>query len=172
MRIRASFLVAGLILCAGLSASAARAQKETPFIFDESEGVVGAQRLQTRFLIAEGFWSDAAKSVAVNSVEIHCYKRFGFCEAASSLPGGVVDLSSYDILRWDNHELVAEDTSPICVVNTLQFDLVAKKVSISSVQKSNSLASKDKLCRDLGAAPPAFLGGVEDKTNQALGRQP
>jgi hypothetical protein len=163
---------AAVMLVFLLSAPAARAQNQTPVIFDESDLVVGTPRLETRFLFAEGFWSDGDKSLAANSVVIHCYKRFGFCEDAEALVGGVVELSSYDILRWDSHELVAVDSSPICIVTTLRFDLVAKKVSISSVQKTDKLASKDPLCKDLGAPPPAFLGGTQDKTNQLLGRKP
>ena len=124
-----------------------------------------------RLLIIDVSGRKTGATARASGVEIDCDKRFGFCEAASALPGGVVDLTSYNILRWDNHELVAEDTSPICEVNTLRFDLVAKKVSISSVQKTDGLANKDPLCKDLGVAPPAFLGGMQDKINQDLGRK-
>src|SRR6516165_9957776 len=115
---------AALMLAFLLSAPVARAQMQTPLTFYESDVVVGAQRLETRFLLAEGFWSDGDKSLAVNSVEIHCYKRFGSCEAAQVLPGAAVGLTSYYILRWDKNELIAVDSSPICLVNTLRFDLV------------------------------------------------
>src|SRR5437868_4148625 len=43
-----------------------------------------------------------------------------------------VDLSSYDILRWDSRELIAVDSSPICIVNTLRADFTKKKVTMSS----------------------------------------
>jgi hypothetical protein len=153
-----------------LAASAARAQKQTPFIFSESDVVVGPERIETRFLYAAGFWSDADKTLSALSVAIHCYKRFSFCEDAEAVPGGGVSLNSYDILRWDSRELIAVDSSPICVVNTLRFDLVAEKVSASSVHKTDKLASKDPFCKDL-AIPPAFLGGPHDKINQQTGRK-
>ena len=152
------------------STSMASAQKQKPLIFSESDVVVGQQRIETRYLFAAGFWSDGDKALTAHSVEIHCYKRFGFCEDAEAIVGGQVGLNEYDILRWDNQELIAVDSSPICVVNTLRFDLVAKKVSVSSVQKTDSLANRDQFCKDLVIAP-AFLGGVEDKINQKLGKK-
>jgi hypothetical protein len=160
-------LVAAFLFPAG----AAYAQEQTPMIFDESDVVVGPQKIETHWLYAAGNWSDGDESLAANCVEIHCYKRFGFCEDAEALIGGVVSLNSYDILRWDNRELIAVDSSPICVVNTLRFDLVAKKVSLSSVQKTDALARKDKFCKDMGGSiNPAFLGGVEDRIKRQLNK--
>jgi hypothetical protein len=164
---------AAVMLTFLLSASAARAQEQTPAIFDESGVVVGAQRLETRWLLSEGFWSGGDKRLSANSVEIHCYKRFGFCEVAEALVFGAqsgVSLIPYDILRWDSQELIAVDSSPICVVNTLRFDLLARKVSFSSVKKTDSLAAKDPLCK-IAVDPPAFLGGVKDKVNEELRRK-
>ena len=90
--------------------------------------------------------------VRINSTDIHCYKRFGFCEVASALSSlrlASVSLSSFDILRWDTSEMIAVDSSPICLVNTLRFDFAAKKVSISSTSKDEA---RDKICTDLAAA--------------------
>src|SRR5947207_8132348 len=61
--------------------------------------------------------------------------RFGLCEVANaySLGGQAwVVLDSYDILRWDSRELIAVDSSPICIVNTLRADFAKKKVTMSS----------------------------------------
>lgn len=159
-----------LLVAVLFSTSIAYAQKQTPLIFSESDVVVGPQRIETRYLYAAGFWSDGDKSLTADSVEIHCYKRFGFCEDAEAVVGGGVSLNSYDILRWDSQELIAVDNSAICVVNTLRFDLVAKKVSSSSVQKTDSLANRDQFCKDL-VIPTAFLGGLEDKIRQKLGKK-
>jgi hypothetical protein len=119
-----ALLLLGALPCAG----------QKPSIFDVSTVVVGSQRLETLYTYAAGKWSDAGPDVGMISTEIHCYKRFGFCEVAnastSPLTRGLasVSLTSFDILRWDASEMIAVDSSPICVVNTLRFDFVAKKV--------------------------------------------
>lgn len=156
---KAKILFVGLMLAASITLG----QEQKPLIFEESDVVVGPQRLETRFLYAAGVWSDADKSLTANSAEIHCYRRFGFCDDAEAVPGGSVTLTIYDILRWDRQELIAVDSSGICVVNTLRFDLVAKKVSVSSVQKTDSVAIKDPLCKKMETAPAFLGGGVDDK---------
>jgi hypothetical protein len=133
-----------------------------PLIFDVSTVVVGSQRLETLWVFAEGRWTDADPDVGINSTDIHCYKRFGFCEVASvSKPSrwASVNLSNFDILRWETNEMIAVDNSPICVVNTLRFDFVAKKVSLSSMSKGER---QDKLCKDLTPSmmTTVFLNGA------------
>src|SRR5258708_5518866 len=59
---------------------------QQPLIFDVSTVVVGSQRLETLWAFAEGKWSDAGSDVGINSTDIHCYKRFGFCEVATASP--------------------------------------------------------------------------------------
>jgi hypothetical protein len=135
---------------------------QQPLIFDVSTVVVGSQKLETLWAYAEGKWSDAGPDVEINSTEIHCYKRFGFCEVASASSSSKlasVSLSSFDVLRWDTSEMIAIDSSPICLVNTLRFDFAAKKVSISSASKGET---RDKLCKDLplAATATAFLTGA------------
>jgi hypothetical protein len=133
-----------------------------PVIFDVSTVVVGSQRVNTLWAYASGKWSDADPDLGLDSTEIHCYKRFGFCELAnaSSLSRvASVGLFTFDILRWNASEMVAVDTSPLCVMNTLRFDFPAKKVSIRSTSKGET---RDKVCRD-PAAPTmatAFLTGA------------
>src|ERR1035437_7910961 len=155
-----------LILMLLLPALSGMAQQ--PDIFGVNDVVVGSQRLETLYADAVGKWSDGGKDVAVQSTEIHCYQRFGFCEAASaiSLDGKAsVILESYDILRWDAGEMIAVDSSPICVVNTLRFDFAAKKVSLSSTSKGET---RDKFCKDLTPSDTAtaFLTGGIGETGQ------
>ena len=100
----------------------------------------------------------------MSSTEIHCYKRLGFCEVANAiLVGGLasVNLASFDILRWDTSEMIAVDSSPICVLNTLRFDFAAKKVSISSASKGET---RDKYCKNLSPSDTAtaFLTGKRE----------
>ena len=139
---------------------------QTPEMFDVSDVTVGKQKLDTKWLFATGKWSDAGKDVGVYSTEIHCYKRFGFCEVSSAMVSdgvGELDLalSEFDILRWDAHELIAVDSSGICVANTLRADFKTKKVSISSASKG---VTNDEDCRDAdpGALKTAFLTGTKD----------
>jgi len=134
-------------------------------IFDVSTVVVGSQRLETLWVYAAGKWSDAGEHVGINSTEIHCYKRFGFCEVAgawTSFGLASVNLISFDILRWDTSEMIAVDSSPICLVNTLRFDFVANKVGISSASKGET---RDKFCKDQ-APSTAFLTGATGGTDQ------
>ena len=104
---------------------------QTPEIFDESDVVAGAQRIDTRYFLAMGKWADDGKDVGTNSTEIHCYQAFGFCEVAHSYTLGTqawVSLDNYDVLRWDKQEMIAVDSSPICIVNTLRADFAAKSL--------------------------------------------
>ena len=94
-----------------------------PLTFDVSTVVVGSQRLETLWAYASGKWSDAGDHVQINSTEILCYQRFGVCEvanASTSVGLASVNLTSFDMLRWVMSELIAVDSSPICVVNTLR----------------------------------------------------
>lgn len=154
-----------LAICVILIASVAPVRAQQPQIFDVSDVVAGSQRLETRYALAAGKWSDAGNNVAILSTEIHCYKRFGVCEVASAFlvfGEAMVGLDSYDILRWDNNEIIAVDSSPICIVNTLRFDLVAKKVSLSSTSKGET---RDKLCSGEASATAKtiFLTGLDDE---------
>ena len=139
-----------------------------PLILDVSTVVAGSERLETLYAYAAGKWSDAGVQVGMSSTEIHCYKRFGFCEvadASTSFGLASVNLTSYDILRWDTKELIAIDSSPTCVVNTLRFDFAAKKVSISSTSKGET---RDEFCKDLTSSmtATAFLTGAMGETGQ------
>jgi hypothetical protein len=139
-----------------------------PLIYDVSTVVVGPEKLETLYALASGKWSDAGAHVQINSTEIHCYQRFGFCEVASastSVGMASVSLDSFDILRWDKSELIAVDSSPICMVNTLRFDFAAKKVSISSTSKGET---QDPYCKLITPAMmvTAFLTGAIGESGQ------
>ena len=141
---------------------------QQPLILDVSTVVVGAERLETLYAFTMGKWSDAGDNVGLNSTEIHCYKSFGFCEAAdasTSFGLASVNLTSFDILRWDTSEMIAVNSSPICLVNTLRFDFAAKKVSLSSASEGET---RDKVCRDLTPSMTAttFLTGGSGETGQ------
>jgi hypothetical protein len=149
-----------LLLLAALPCAA-----QKPLIFDVSDVVVGQERLATSWIFAAGQWSDAGANVGANSTEIHCYKRFGFCEVANASTNGLafVSLSSFDILRWDASEMIAVDSSPICMVNTLRFDFAAKKVSLSSTSKGET---RDKFCTGLTPSMLATTFLTDGKTKK------
>jgi hypothetical protein len=139
-----------------------------PLILDVSTVVVGSERLETLYAFAMGKWSDAGDNVGNNSTEIHCYKRFGSCEVASASTFfglASVSITSFDILRWDTSEMIAINSSPICLVNTLRFDFAAKKVSLSSTSKGET---RDKFCKDLTPSDTAtaFLTGAIGENGQ------
>jgi hypothetical protein len=144
-----------------------QAQDQTPEILSVSQVVAGAQRTETLFAHAMGKWSDADDHLAVYSTEIDCYKSFGFCEEADAtyfVGQAGATLNSFDILRWDDRELIAIDSSPICVMNTLRFDFAAKKVTITTSLKG---ATKDPSCKDTKTTT-AFLGGVKDQIKKDI----
>jgi len=153
-------------------ASTAYAQMH-PEIFDVSDVVIGAQRLPTRFLYAAGAWSDATEMENALSVQIECYKRIDLCHIARAVvvgqgPGSVgVVLDGFDILRWDEREMIAIDSSPICVVNTIRADLIAKTITISSAKKGTKLAEKDPFCKNVDQST-AFLVNHEEVTKKIV----
>jgi hypothetical protein len=133
---------------------------QKPSVFDVSEVVVGAQKTPTLNLYAVGKWSDAGEHVGALSTEIQCYKALGFCDVASAEWNGadaIVDLTTFDILRWDSKEIIAADSSPICVVNTLRADLVTKRVTLSSSDKG---VTTDPFCKGSDKLPTIVLLGA------------
>ena len=130
---------------------------------------MGAQRIPTLWLFAEGKWSDAGDHIGPASTQIQCYKSFGFCDVANAFETfGVagVNLTSFDILRWDSKEIIAVDSSPICIVNTLRADLILKRVTLSSSDKG----VKTDFCKGSDKLPTAVLWGIDDITKDAINR--
>ena len=137
------------ILALPLMAADPRTEAQKLLSFDVSAVAIGSQRLATVWAYATGKWSDAGPAVLPNSTEIRCYKRFDFCEVANakSLSNrAFVKVEDFDVLRWDDKEMIAVDSSPTCVVETLRFDFVAKKVSLSSTSKGEK---GGKFCQHL-----------------------
>jgi hypothetical protein len=160
-------VVVAVILMVGISIPAA-AQK--PDIFDVSDVVVGAQRIETRYFYAVGKWSDAGEHIGPMSTQIQCYKSLGFCDVANAIESfGEANalLDSYDILRWDGNEIIAVDSSPICMVNTLRVDLTTKRVTLSSSDKG---VTKDPFCKGSDKLSTAVLLGVKGIVEQNLKR--
>jgi hypothetical protein len=171
MTIRQS-LVLLVSLCALYFASTASAQTH-PEIFDVSDVVLGAQKLDTTYLYAAGAWSDASEMENALSVQIECFKRIRYCMVAQPLvvgqgPGSVgAMLDGYDILRWDEREMIAVDSSPICSVNTIRADFIAKTITISAAKKATKLADKDPFCKDVNQST-AFLVNNDEVTKKII----
>ena len=155
-----------VLLISVLAGGCATAQK--PTIYDVSNVVMGAQRIPTLWLYAAGKWSDAGDQIGPSSTEIQCYKSLGFCAVANAFAiGGEanVSLDSYDILRWDSQEMIAVDSSAICIVNTIRADFVTKRITLSSSDKG---VTKDPFCKGSDRIPTAVLWGEEDIVKEAI----
>jgi hypothetical protein len=155
--------VTGIIWMLVSLVGVASAQSKSPQIFDVSEVTVGAQHINTLYALAVGRWSDAEKDAGPISAEIECYKRLGFCaDAEASLSHGqaTVGLDDYAILRWDSKELIAVDSSPMCLVNTIRFDFRNKLVTYTPALKGETA---NPICKGIKDTKPgtAFLEGIE-----------
>ena len=162
-----------LILACVVSTIAISVAAQKPMVFDVSNVVAGAQRIPTLYLLAAGKWSNAGDRVGALSTEIHCYKSLGFCEVAHVFTTGMSDgdanvaLDSFDILRWDTHEMIAVDSSEICIVSTIRVDLVTKRITLSFSDKG---VTKDPSCKGSDKLSTAVLWGLEDTTKDAINR--
>jgi hypothetical protein len=136
------------------------ATAQTPYKFTVAEVAVGSRHIKMLYLYASGKWSVAGPDIAATSTYIHCYEKLWICEDADAYSVGgkaSASLTTYDIVHWDNREMIAVDSSPACVVNMLRVDFAAKKVSLSS----NAKDTQDKACENLTLPPTAFLIGPE-----------
>jgi hypothetical protein len=153
-----------LCLCViGLTFVPVGAQEQHPEIFGEPSVVtMGAEHIETLWTEAFGKWSDARKKMGTTSSHVECYKKFGFCTEAEaySLGGQAwVNVITLDILRWDDRELIAVDSSPTCQVNQIRFDFKTKQASAAESPKGKT---KDPFCKDVKATT-AYLGGLKDE---------
>lgn len=155
------------LILSALIALTLNAETPQPLGFDISTVRIAATGLVTPWVFAEGKWSDGGPKLEVNSTEIHCYQRLGFCSVATAFVGfdkASVMLNDFDILRWDEHEIIAVDSSPTCAVNTIRFDLDKKTVTISGTMKAPPTnAFSRRLCKATKAdiTSTAFLTGKE-----------
>jgi hypothetical protein len=144
-----------------------------PEIFDVSDVVLGTHKLDTTYLYAAGAWSDADEIKNALSVHIECFKRIDYCSVAEPVvvgkgPGSVgVSVDGFDILRWDDREMIAADNTPICVVNTIRADFIAKTVTISSGKKATKLADEDPVCKHVDLST-AVLVNHEEVTKKII----
>jgi hypothetical protein len=95
---------------------------QKPIIFDVSDVVVGAQKIPTLYLIAEGKWSDAGEHVAANSTWITCYKSLGFCDVANANwngTGASVSTTDFDIRTPPGNAMV--DGAGVCAGRLLCY---------------------------------------------------
>jgi len=135
---------------------------QTPVLYDVGNVVVGAKRIPTEYLLAEGQWSDAGEHIGLLSTQIHCYKQLGFCSLADADwdgTGAIANLVDFDILRWNVDEIIAVDSSPDCAVNTIRVDLKEKRVTMSSAEKGKS---NDAICKKLATSRTAVLLGSKE----------
>jgi hypothetical protein len=155
----------------GLTSVLAGAQEQHPEIFGEPSVVtMGAEHIATLWTEASGKWSDAGKEMGTTSSHVECYKKFGFCTEAEaySLGGQAwVNVMTLDILRWDDRELIAVDSSPTCQVNQIRLDFKTKQVSATESLKGET---KDPFCKDVKATT-AYLGGLKDELHR-LDKEP
>jgi hypothetical protein len=149
-----------------LSSTTLLGQGETPGAFDLSDVVVGTKHIQTKYLFAEGKWSDADSHASLMSTEVHCYKALGFCDEATAVyvPVGQgqasVFTNQYDILKWDDSELIG--TSALdCVDYTLRVNFITKQVSRTMAPKATPKANHDPSCH--GRESTGFLSGLESE---------
>jgi hypothetical protein len=162
---KAFLLIVAVVLCSSLLVG----QEQTPEVFDVSQVVAGANRIETLYFLAVGRWSDA-DTPAVMSTEIHCYKTFALCEEAQAhfvVGQAIVGLDEYDIIRWDAKELMAEDSDPPCVVRTLRADFGTKAVIKTMALKGGA---KDHSCDGFHASA-AFLGGLMDEKKRVQSKE-
>jgi hypothetical protein len=142
---------------------------QKPTIFDVTDVVIGAQEIPTLWLFAEGRWSDADEHIGPVGTQIFCYKSLGFCDEASADWDGsnaYVRHTSFDILRWDSKEIIAVDSSPICVANTLRADLITKRITLSSSDKGVT----SSFCKGIDKLPTTVLWGVKEVVKDAVDR--
>lgn len=132
-----------IISCSALGSA------QQPTFFTVSNIVV--RKLPTVFFYAQGKWSDADDGLGKMSVEINCYKRFGYCVVASvdvksripdtkvpELSDATVFIHDFDeIVRWDERELIAVASEGSCAVYTLRADFVTKRVTMTETSKGN-----------------------------------
>jgi hypothetical protein len=154
--------IAALVLTCATSAFP---QDQTPALFGEpSLVVVGTQKIETLYTFATGKWSDTDEKLGLMSAEIHCYKKLGFCSEAEAhvyFGQAQVVLTELDILRWDDSELIAVDSTPICEVNTIRFDFRTKQISYTIASKGvpeNTPKLSKQICGDVKPTT-TFLGG-------------
>jgi hypothetical protein len=141
-----------------------------PVIYSVGPEVVGTGNLPTLYAFAIGRWSNPRPKAGRRSTEIHCYKRFSFCEVADSRINddaqAAVTLETFNIVRWDEHEMIAVDSDSLaaaCAVKTLRFDFLNTQVSLGATSKG---LEGNIFCEGVDIAVTSFLIGKDDYTRK------
>jgi hypothetical protein len=130
-----------LLLLVLLFVLAAGAQTSTPAVGKASVYIAPGQH----YVGGWGQWkatsSKKADALGVNTADIQCFQSLSVCfEASATLSGKIpyASLSSYQIVKWDENGLIAEDDSPICVVNRLLVNFQDKSIISTASPKKNA----------------------------------
>jgi hypothetical protein len=149
----------------------ARLFGQSPLSFDVANVMVGSKGIATTTLNAVGRWSPDEESMGSSflgpmSAEVRCFKTFGFCErigaivTSGSSSATVLVVQDFDVVRWDDKEILAVDDTAPCVTNTLRVNFGAKTVEQSRALKTSV---KDRSCRKFSHIDEwtTFLVGID-----------
>ena len=85
-------------------------------------------------------------------LEIDCFKAQDTCMVATaSIVGSEPDITVeyYDVIRWDENGIVAENSEPICMTNQLNITFQDQSVMAIDSPKQNAKGFKDS-CKTVG----------------------
>jgi hypothetical protein len=153
-RMKLISLLLTAVLCSELSSGQAPGINPEagphPEIFWVDKVTVGTNRILTLAFSATGkWWPDtdsidpkASAQTGPLSAEIRCFKDFAFCERVGAVvavgpPMTVVVVEDFDILRWNDKEIIAVDNEETCDVLTLRVEIPTKRVSLDRVPKGS-----------------------------------
>lgn len=92
------------------------------------------------YFSASGAWDRMNSSESsVRSSHLECFKDRGICIETAALQAKILGIASiasalteFNITKWDEYELTAEDTSPLCERDELRINRQEKTVSLIS----------------------------------------
>jgi hypothetical protein len=110
-----------------------------------------------RFVTVTGKWKGTTgrqgDEVAYkHAVQIDCFKAQDTCMVATAnIVGSEPDITVeyYDVIRWDENGVVAENKEPICVTNQLNISFQDQSVMAIDSPKLNAKGFKDS-CKVVG----------------------
>lgn len=104
-----------------------------------------------RFVTVTGKWKATTgragdEPAHKHVIEIDCFKEQRTCmEATANVIEGEPDIvvEYYDVIRWDENGIVAENSEPICVTNQLNITFQDQSVMAIDSPKHNAKGFKD-----------------------------